>query len=130
MGRQPHLLYPSIHRVLVDVEMLGDILNSDPSFFMSHFIPLCSVLPASEVSRQAGQSGTNEHVRNQTDLYTTGPIQSKTNGGIPKIYCMFRFHNLAHIMFIMVFGVNLGGWCKWGIRMDLNDRKGPIFDVE
>jgi hypothetical protein len=40
MGWQPHLLYPSIYRVLVDAEMRSYILDPDPSFFSGHFIPL------------------------------------------------------------------------------------------
>ena len=33
-------------------------------------------------------------------------------------------------MFIMVFGGNLGEWCKWGTCNELNERKGPIFSVK
>ena len=30
----------------------------------------------------------------------------------------------------MVFGGNLGEWCKWGTRMYFNELKGPIFEVK
>jgi hypothetical protein len=40
MGRQPHLLYPTIYRVFVDSEMCGYILDPNPSFLSGHFIPL------------------------------------------------------------------------------------------
>jgi len=30
----------------------------------------------------------------------------------------------------MVFGVNLGEWCKWVTRMYFYVLKGPIFDVK
>lgn len=70
MGRQPHLLYPSIHRVLVDIETLGDILNSNPSFFIRHFISLCTVLPESCHDRQVNQepTDTDETKPNYTQL--------------------------------------------------------------
>jgi len=85
MGWQPHLLYPSIYRVLVDAEMRSYILDPDPSFFSGHFIPLRQVLPAPVASRQAGRSHAYEHQRNRIEVYTTGPIRSRTNGGIPDL---------------------------------------------
>ena len=30
----------------------------------------------------------------------------------------------------MVFGGNLGEWCKWGTCNELNEQKGPIFNVK
>jgi hypothetical protein len=30
----------------------------------------------------------------------------------------------------MVFGGNLGEWCKWVTRMEFNVWKGPIFEIK
>jgi hypothetical protein len=40
MGRQTHLLYPTVNGVLVNVEMCRHILDPDPAFFRGHLIPL------------------------------------------------------------------------------------------
>jgi hypothetical protein len=47
--------------------------------------------------------------------------------GVPTL-AAFLLINL--LQFIMVFGVNLGEWCKWGSRMYFYVLKGPVFDVK
>jgi hypothetical protein len=51
-------------------------------------------------------------------------------GFVFRMYCPLLRDKRFRLDFIMVFGENLGEWCKWGTRMYFNELKGPIFDVK